>query len=57
MFDGMIVDKPNDNFDIRDLNKTIGKYLDSHINFIYKPIKNDSKIIPTMPKDFHYNYD
>lgn len=58
MFDGMIADKPDQEFDIKEMSRSISIYMENtDFVFVYKPIKNDNNVIPPMPKDFYFDYD
>lgn len=55
MFDGFIAEEEK-SFEIEKLSYHIGRfYMNSKINYVYKPIKNDENIIKPIPKDFIYD--
>lgn len=58
MFDGFLSEEEK-SFELQKLSTHIGELMNTgephKINYIYKPIKNDTTIIKSMPKDFIYD--
>jgi hypothetical protein len=54
MFDGFLAEKSK-TFKLSNLNRLMGKIIDSDIKFIYKPITQN--VIPDIPKSFKFDID